>query len=277
MHHHERALALGDVVAEVLLRALLGAHEVQQVVLDLEREAGVQAVVAQRLDFDLGAAADDGADGQGHRAGVMRGLVRGHDQVVFRRDVVAAVTRPSDVERLAFDGAAGHVDELGDDALLRGSVEVLIRHHRAVDEGQREVARVDGQPHALGEVHARLAAAKLGLVGDVVVDEGRGMKVLDGGRGAGRARHVTAHGATGREADERAMALAAVLAVRHERLVQVAVHVRVRALRDEGVHQVAHAVGVRRQVLLERLGRFFYGGDDFVDCLHSTFSVGLGE
>ena len=103
------------------------------------------------------------------------------------------------------------------------------------------------------------------------------MKVLDGGRGAGRARHVTAHGATGREADERAMALAAVLAVRHERLVQVAVHVRVRALRDEGVHQVAHAVGVRRQVLLERLGRFFYGCDDFVDCLHSTFSVGLGE
>ena len=50
------------------------------------------------------------------------------------------------------------------------------------------------------QVHARLAAAKLGLVGDVVVDEGRGMKVLDGGRGAGRARHVTAHGATGREA-----------------------------------------------------------------------------
>ena len=76
VHHHERALALGDVVAEVLLRALLGAHEVQQVVLDLEREAGVQAVVAQRLDFDLGAAADDGADGQGAPRGVMRGLVR---------------------------------------------------------------------------------------------------------------------------------------------------------------------------------------------------------
>ena len=202
--------------------------------------------------------------------------MRGHDQIVFRRDVVTAVARPADVERLALDGAAGHVDELGDDTHLRGVVETLVRHHGAVDQGKREVARVDGQPHALGEVHARLAAAQLGLVGDVVVDESCGVKVLDGRSGAGGARHVAAHGATGREADERTVTLAAVLAVRDQRVVQVAVHIRVRALRNEGVHQIAHAVGVLRQVLLERLGGFFYACDDFVDCLHSTFSVGLG-
>lgn len=39
VHHNQRALALGDIAAEVLLLGLVGAHEVQQIVLDLEGEA----------------------------------------------------------------------------------------------------------------------------------------------------------------------------------------------------------------------------------------------
>ena len=193
----------------------------------------------------------------------MRGLVRGHDQVVFRRDVVAAVTRPSDVERLAFDGAAGHVDELGDDAHLRGIVEVLIRHHRAVDEGQREVARVDGQPHALGEVHARLAAAKLGLVGDVVVNESRGLEMLDSRGGSGSAIGIAAHGQAGREADERAVALARVLTVMVERIVQVAIHVPMSPMGNVTVDQLPDRIGISFQIVFERDGRLFDAGEDF--------------
>ena len=42
-----------------------------------------------------------------------------------------------------------------------------------VYHGKRQVAHIDGQPQPLGEVQAGLAAAQLGLVGDVIVDEGR--------------------------------------------------------------------------------------------------------
>ena len=62
MDDHERALALGDVAAEILLGGLLAADEVQQIVLNLESESCVETVRAQRLDLLLGAAAHDGAD-----------------------------------------------------------------------------------------------------------------------------------------------------------------------------------------------------------------------
>ena len=76
-------------------------------------------------------------------------------------------------------------------------------------------------------MQAGLAAAQLGLVGDVVVDEGRGMEVLNGRGGGGGTVGVAAHGQTGREANERTMTLARVLAVMIERIVQVAVHIPV--------------------------------------------------
>ena len=74
--------------------------------------------------------------------------MRGHDEVVLGRDVVAAVARPSDVKRLALDGAARHVDKLGDNAHLRVVVQVGVFNNRAVDQGQSQVARVDGKADA---------------------------------------------------------------------------------------------------------------------------------
>ena len=41
VHGNERALTLGDVGAEVLVGGLLGANEVEQVILNLEGKAGV--------------------------------------------------------------------------------------------------------------------------------------------------------------------------------------------------------------------------------------------
>ena len=76
---------------------------------------------------------------------IMRGLVSRHDQIILRRDVVAPVARPADVERLALDGAARHVRQLGDDADLRDVVEKIVVDHRAVDQRKREVAHVDGK------------------------------------------------------------------------------------------------------------------------------------
>ena len=173
VHHNQRALALGDIAAEVLLLGLVGAHEVQQIVLDLEGEARVQPVAAQGLHDLVVGAAHDGAHGQRHRAGVMGRLVDGHGEIVLGRDVVAAVAGPAQIERLTLHRAAGHGDELLDNAHLHGVLEQRVVHHRTVYHGKRQVAHIDGQPQPLGEVQAGLAAAQLGLVGDVIVDEGR--------------------------------------------------------------------------------------------------------
>ena len=201
----------------------------------------------------------------------MRRLVSGHDEVVLGGNVVAAVARPADVERLALDGAARHLYELVHHAHLGGIVEQRVVDDRAVHQRKRKVAHVDGQPHALGEVQAGLAAAQLGLVGDVIMDKRRRMEMFDGGRRARGARHVAAHRTAGREADERTVALAAVLAVRVERLVQVAVHVGVRSRGDVRVHQRSHLGGVAGEVFFEGLGRLFDGRDDVVDVVHNAF------
>ena len=65
VHGNKGALALGDVAAEVLVIGLGLANEVEQVVLDLERQTGLHAKAAQGLDLLLGASAHDGAAGQG--------------------------------------------------------------------------------------------------------------------------------------------------------------------------------------------------------------------
>ena len=51
----QRPLALDDVAAEILAHGLLAAHEVEHVVLDLERESGGHAEAPQRLDLLLAA------------------------------------------------------------------------------------------------------------------------------------------------------------------------------------------------------------------------------
>ena len=56
----KRALALGDVGAEVLVGGFLSADKVEQVVLNLKGEARVQAKGAQRFDLLIAAAADNG-------------------------------------------------------------------------------------------------------------------------------------------------------------------------------------------------------------------------
>ena len=144
-------------------------------------------------------------------------------------------------------------------------------HDRAVDQGQRQIAHVDGQADALGEVQARLAAAQLGLVGDVVVDEGGGVEVLDGCRRARRALHVAAHRQAGREADQRTMALAAVFAVRLQGIVEVAIHIGMRARGKVGVHQLPYALRVVVEIFLERSGRILHRCDDLVD-VHANVS-----
>ena len=201
----------------------------------------------------------------------MGGLVRRHDQVILRSDIVAAIARPTNVESLPLDRATGHVDQLADDANLGRVIQVGIFHHRAVDQGKRQIAGIDGKADAFGEMHARLAAAQLRLVGDVVMDKGCRVKMLDGGRGAGCQTHIPANRAASRETDKRAMTLAAVLAVLLERIIQVAIHIRMSSRWQIAVNQVADLVRIERKVLFEGLGGFCDVCDDIVDILHKAF------
>ena len=112
----------------------LRADEVEHVVLDLERKPRTHAERAKRRDLRLGATTNDGADRQRHGARVVRRLVVGHQQVVLDGEVEAVVSRPADVERLALDGASGHVDEFGEHAQFDGVVETGVVNHGAGDQ-----------------------------------------------------------------------------------------------------------------------------------------------
>ena len=109
MYGDKRALALGDVGAEVLVGGFLSADKVEQVVLNLKGKARVQAKGAQRFDLLIAAAADNGSGGKRRGSAVKRGLVRRHVQVVINRDIKAPVTDPTQVERLTLDGADDHL------------------------------------------------------------------------------------------------------------------------------------------------------------------------
>ena len=134
MDRDERALALGDVAAEILLGRLLGAGQVQDVVLDLEREAGGHPEGAQSGDLLLRTAAYDRAHGERHPAGVERGLVVRHHEVVVDAEVEAGVACPTDVERLTLDRARRHVDELAQHAQLGLVVQPGVANDGAGDE-----------------------------------------------------------------------------------------------------------------------------------------------
>ena len=97
--------------------------------------------------------------------------MRRHVQVVINRDIKALVTDPTQVKRLTLDGADDHLGKLVEHAKLHVCVERGIVENRLGDHGERQVATIDGEPRALGKVHAGLASTKLSVVGDVVVNQ----------------------------------------------------------------------------------------------------------
>ena len=200
----------------------------------------------------------------------MRGLVRRHDQVILWRDVIATVARPSDVERLALDRAARHFDQLADHAHLHRVAQQRVVDYRTVDQGQRKVSHIDGKPYALGKVQAGLTAAQLGLIGDVIVNECRRVEMLNSRRSARGELHVPANRAACREADERTVALAAVFAIALQGIVEIAIHIGMRARRNVGVEDVPNFGRVTAQVRLERGGRLLGQCDDVVDGFHAV-------
>lgn len=109
----------------------------------------------------------------------MRGLMDGHREIIIERKIVAAIPRPTDIERLAFNGVLRHGDKLERNAHLRGIIEQRIAHDDAVHDRQGQIARIDSEPFADAQMHARFTATQLGIIRDVVMDERRRVKMLD--------------------------------------------------------------------------------------------------
>ena len=272
--HKQRALALGDVAAEVLALGVGVADEVQKVVLQLEGEARRHAEAVERGELLGRAAAHDGARHQRDGRRVVGGLVGRHVEVVLRQDVPAAVADPAEVERLALDGALLHLEELLHDSEAHVGGEVLVAQHVAEHVGESEVADVDGDARALRHVGARLAAAQLGLVGDIVVNEGCRLEDLDGRRRAHGARRLAAHGLAAEQAKRRPGPLAARGGKAGKRRVEEAVEVRGGRLGRAG-----HAGrGRAREVVVDLRPRALQvGGKERAGLLFGREGGGLGD
>ena len=158
----------------------------------------------------------------------------GHQQVVLNGEVEAIVAGPADVERLALDSASGHIDELGENPQLDVVFHAWVVHNGAGDERKRQVPRVDREPLALSDVQARLASASLRGVLDVVVDERSGVEVLDGGSRRVGLGGVAADRLTSEQAYEEADCACPHLRCSRPRARSGALHVRMRAVGEEG-------------------------------------------
>jgi hypothetical protein len=150
-----------------------------------------------------------------------------------------------------FDRARRHGHEFAQHADLGGVVEAGIVHDGAAHESQCEVARVDREPEPLLHVHARHVAARQRGVLDVVVHERGRVEVLDGGGGRPRLLRVPAHRLARKQADQGAMALARVVRERAQGPVEVAHHVRMRAVFEEARQVAFEGLAVAAQVELE--------------------------
>ena len=67
MNDDERALAFGDIVAEILFGLLFGTDQIEHIVLDLERETRIESKLTQAFDLLFASASHDRADRQRDR------------------------------------------------------------------------------------------------------------------------------------------------------------------------------------------------------------------
>ena len=198
----QRDLAFAQIAADRLAERRGVACEVEQVVHQLERDAEIEPVVAQRAlllgrrlaehPADLGAAGKE-----------IRRLAPDDVEVLVFGDVDVAVLRQ--LIQLAFDHPQRDVAEQPDD--LQRVLRQRQRHRLDVEE----VAEEHGDVVAPLRVDGQAATTVLGVVDDVVVDQRRGVDELDDGGVRHRALALVAAQPRRHQQHRRPHALAAAL------------------------------------------------------------------
>ena len=179
-----------------------------------------------------------------------------------------AIPRPADIQRLAFHRAPRHLHEFRHHAHLGGIIQSRIAHDGAIHQGQGQVSHVDGKAQPFAQVKARLPSAQFCIIRYVVMDEGSGMEMLDGCRSRGSQISIASHRQASGEADQRPVALAAIVRIDAQRAIEIAIHIRMRTFGDEAVYQPSHAVRIAIQIFFECSRRALDRAQDLRDGFH---------
>ena len=136
--HHEGPLALTHVAEQILAVAVGVAHEVEDVVLDLERgaERKPNCVSGSRSAWPHDPS--NAPTRTGRIVGVRARLAQHHVEVVDRREPVDRIAPPPELDRLALHGALHRVLELRrQPARHPGAESVDVVEHRTQGQGRR--------------------------------------------------------------------------------------------------------------------------------------------
>lgn len=252
MQQRQGALALQHVAADLLAVFRKLAHKVQKIVLNLEGEAEEVAEIVQRVRRHLPACAEKGADADRVHGRVPAGLLQAHAEIVRILQRGGIVPHPAQLDRLAFDGFADHVLDLGHDEPCEARADLgQVFQKRAHGQHEHCVPRVQRQGDAVGSVQRRLAPAKVAFILDVVMDEKAVMEHLDcHGRADGQPGGP-AKGRAGRHAERGAQPLAAPAGIIAHQIVELTGRLAPRqVLHDGGIglglvdgEAAAHPVG----------------------------------
>ena len=165
VQHRHGGFAFAQVAGDRLAQNFFRRGQVEHVVDDLERHAEVASVFGKPLLIGFAGVRQNAAHLHADRKQAGR-LAVNELEMFFQRDGFA---EPLDLQQFAFDHGLGQIDERVEDvkiALLHGDLEGL------------HVEPVAGED-ALGVAPLRVgcgtAAARLGFVDDVVVDQRRGV------------------------------------------------------------------------------------------------------
>ena len=219
-------LALGQVVAQVLAQGVGIGGVVEHVVGDLEGQAQVHAIGVHGLLDGFVGARQQRAQARGRREQHRR-LALDNPQV--GRFVGVGVVHVQQLQHLAFGDLVGGV---GQDAHDRHRIEL---HHQLEAARIQEIAHEHAGRIAPQRVGGAPAAAQVGFVHHVVVQQGRGVDELDDRRQLVRPWAAAAQG-PGRQHDQHgSQALAAGGDDVFGNLVDKH-HVRGQPAADQGVH-----------------------------------------
>jgi hypothetical protein len=227
VQQHDGALAFPEIAADLLAVERFVGFEVEQVIVDLEGDAGEKSQVyergrllVKRCQRARRASADD-ADPERRDHGVPAGLLVGHADVVAIAEVESPLGDPPELDRLPFHRLARHALDLAEDQQrLAHADRSRVAEQQVEREDVRGVADVDRHRHAMGLEQRHLAAPELRAVLDVIVHEEGVVEELERGRRQQRLLRAPAHRATRREAGGGPQSLALAERIVREQIVQ---------------------------------------------------------
>src|SRR6266542_1717615 len=212
---HERPLALQQIAECLLAVEIFLAHQVQQVVLYLERDAHFLEHLANQVELARSRVAGGDRTQPARRSARIPARLLGHHV-----DVVAVprghdpLPDPAELDRLALERLSAHADDLIDQGKRPGKARpVDVLQHGVHREKVQRIAGVHRQRDPMLRVQASLAATIDRLVFDIVVNQEGVVEHLHGRRDLHRVFTVPSESTARGDTECRTQSLAAASGV----------------------------------------------------------------